>query len=78
MSSEWIEHIEIPPRVLQFYMLNRKIVVSTLICEDLAQADPIGDVIRAVGPNLVIALLADGPQLASRWPADGQHDTLLD
>ena len=24
--------------------------------------------LRAVGPNLIIALLADGPQIASRWP----------
>jgi hypothetical protein len=26
------------------------------------------DVVRAVGPNLVIALLMDGPQLRGRWP----------
>ncbi|MEO7496665.1 MAG: hypothetical protein ABIT83_25895 [Massilia sp.] len=25
--------------------------------------------IRAVGPNLVLALLMDGPQLGGRWPA---------
>ena len=35
----------------------------------LARQDPVGDLIRAVGPNLVVALLMDGPQLASRWPA---------
>jgi hypothetical protein len=40
-----------------------------LICEDLARQDPAADLIRAVGPNLVIALLMDGPQLNSRWPA---------
>lgn len=27
------------------------------------------ELIRAVGPNLVVALLADGPQLAARWSA---------
>ncbi|HEX5887886.1 MAG TPA: hypothetical protein VFY61_04250, partial [Pyrinomonadaceae bacterium] len=39
------------------------------ICEDLARQDPIAELVRAVGPNLVIALLMDGPQLPSRWPA---------
>jgi len=45
------------------------LTVSPLICEDLARQHPIADVMRAVGPNLVIALLMDGPQLPSRWPA---------
>jgi hypothetical protein len=40
-----------------------------LICEDLARPDPAGETLRAVGPNLVVALLSDGPQLTSRWPA---------
>ena len=43
--------------------------MSVLICEDLARQDPIGEILRAVGPNLVIALLMDGPQLAARWSA---------
>jgi hypothetical protein len=29
---------------------------SVLICEDLARQDPAADLIRAVGPNLLIAL----------------------
>jgi hypothetical protein len=49
--------------------------ITTLICEDLARADPAMNVIRAVGPNLVIALLMDGPQLATRWP--GRYATVL-
>ena len=65
----WAEYMEIPRRHLQFFVLNERIVISSLVCEDLAQSDPIGDVIRAVGPNLVIALLADGPQLKHRWSA---------
>lgn len=40
-----------------------------LVCEDLARQDPAADLIRAVGPNLLIALLMDGPQLSGRWPA---------
>lgn len=42
---------------------------TVLVCEDLARQDPAADLIRAVGPNLLIALLMDGPQLSGRWPA---------
>ncbi|MEZ6015378.1 MAG: hypothetical protein R3F49_09715 [Planctomycetota bacterium] len=65
----WVEGINLPRRSLHFWMLEGKIAMAVLVCEDLAQADPIGDVVRAVAPNLVIALLADGPQLGDRWPA---------
>ena len=41
--------------------------MCVLICEDLARQDPVTEVIRAVGPNLVFALLMDGPQLRNRW-----------
>jgi hypothetical protein len=34
-----------------------------------ARQDPAADLIRAVGPNILIALLMDGPQLTGRWPA---------
>lgn len=36
---------------------------------DLGRQDPVTEVIRAVGPNLVVALLMDGPQLRERWGA---------
>lgn len=49
--------------------------MCVLICEDLARPDPASDLIRAVGPNLVISLLMDGPQIATRWPA--RHATTL-
>jgi hypothetical protein len=49
--------------------------IATLICEDLARTDPAMTAIRAVGPNLVVALLMDGPQLAVRWP--GRYATVL-
>ena len=42
---------------------------AVLICEDLARQEPAAELIRAVGSNLVIALLMDGPQLNNRWPA---------
>jgi len=44
------------------------LTVTPLICEDLARPEPVGDLVRAIGPNLVIALLMDGPQLGGRWP----------
>ena len=42
--------------------------VAPLICEDLARIDEVADVLRRVGPTLVVALLLDGPQLRTRWP----------
>ena len=62
------EYIELPERVLHFVTLN-KMTWSVLVCEDLARQDPAADLIRAVGPNLLIALLMDGPQLSGRWPS---------
>ena len=47
--------------------------VCTLICEDLARQEPVSSAIRSVGPNLIIALLFDGPQKKYRWP--GRHAT---
>lgn len=66
---DWWEYIDIGQRTLEFLQLERSLTMAVLICEDLARPDPVGDVLRAVGPNLVIALLQDGPQLASRWSA---------
>lgn len=63
----WWEHILIGDRMLNFVAINEWLTLSVLICEDLARPDPVGDIVRAVGPNLVVALLMDGPQLASRW-----------
>lgn len=62
------ENIDLPGRLLHFVTLN-PITWSVLICEDLARQEPAADLIRAVGPNLLIALLMDGPQMSSRWPA---------
>jgi hypothetical protein len=69
VASKWWEHISVGDRELNFVALDDWLTVCPLICEDLARQDPISDLVRAVGPNLVIALLMDGPQLPSRWPA---------
>jgi len=68
-SMQWWEHISLRDRRLTFLAFNPWLTMCVLLCEDLARQDPIAQVVRAVGPNLVIALLMDGPQLAARWPA---------
>lgn len=69
IEGNWWEHISIDKRELYFVVLDEWLTVCALICEDLARQDPVSEIVRAVGPNLVIALLMDGPQLAQRWPA---------
>ncbi|HUB81232.1 MAG TPA: hypothetical protein VMB03_20660 [Bryobacteraceae bacterium] len=65
----WWEHVAVKPRSLAFVSMRPWLTVSALICEDLARQDPVAELVRSVGPNLLIALLMDAPQLASRWPA---------
>lgn len=67
-SRGYWEYIRIPDRVLYFATLNG-MTWTVLVCEDLARQDPAADLIRAVGPNLLITLLMDGPQLSKRWSA---------
>jgi hypothetical protein len=68
LRNVW-EGTQIRSRVLHFVTLGCWMTWSVLICEDLARQDPAADLIRAVGPNLLIALLMDGPQLRGRWPS---------
>lgn len=69
------EDIDIRTRSINFVALNSWLTLCHLICEDLARLDPVSEVVRAVGPNLVIALLLDGPQLEPRWP--GRYASVL-
>lgn len=71
----WWERIEMAERACDFDLLRQGASFAVLVCEDLARFDPVMPVINAVGPNLVIALLMDGPQLAVRWP--GRYATVL-
>jgi hypothetical protein len=68
-SQDWWEYTDFTDRCLNFISINEDIVVCALICEDLARPDPVADIVRAVGPNLVIALLMDGPLTKERWAA---------
>jgi predicted amidohydrolase len=63
----WWEYTRLRSRTLNFLPLYDWLTLSVLICEDLARPDPVGDLVRAVGPNLVIALLMDGSQGVERW-----------
>jgi hypothetical protein len=60
--------MEIPRRSVHFVELGEFTLVS-LVCEDLARSDDVAEVIRAVGPTIVVSVLLDGPQLSSRWAA---------
>jgi hypothetical protein len=62
-------------RRLTFYAPTPWLVLSPLICEDLSRIEPVSELIRGVGPTLVLALLLDGPQLAERWP--GRYASVL-
>ncbi|MEM9829190.1 MAG: hypothetical protein AAF944_01055 [Bacteroidota bacterium] len=68
-SREWYENISIDQRRLTFLVPNGWLALCPLICEDLAQLEPVSEVIRGVGPTLLVALLFDGPQLKERWSA---------
>lgn len=61
------EDTELAERQLSFWSFENWLTMSALICEDLARQDPVMETLRAVGPNLLVGLLMDGPQLASRW-----------
>jgi hypothetical protein len=63
------ENIALPERTLHFICMGPWMTWCALICEDLARQEPAAEVVRAVGSNLVIALLMDGPQLLNRWSA---------
>src|SRR5687768_17746605 len=52
-----------PPRSTLFPYTT---LFRSLICEDLARQDPIAELVRHVGPTLVVTILMDGPQLKNR------------
>lgn len=65
----WWEAMEVPRRSVQFVEIGGGVTVVAVICEDLARLDAVADLLRTVGPTLVVTVLLDGPQLASRWTA---------
>jgi hypothetical protein len=65
----WWEAMAVPRRTIQVVELADGVTLVSLICEDLARLDEVADLLRAIGPTLVVTILLDGPQLASRWTA---------
>lgn len=68
-GKTWWEQIDVNRRTCKFTVIRPGAALAVLVCEDLARTEPVMPAINAVGPNLVIALLMDGPQLESRWSA---------
>jgi hypothetical protein len=66
-SKIWWEAIDVPARTVQIIDLGGGMTLAPLVCEDLARLDETADLLRRIGPSLVIAVLLDGPQLTSRW-----------
>lgn len=67
-KRSWWEAIELPPRTVEIIDLGNGATSAQLVCEDLARMDEVADLLRRIGPSLVVALLLDGPQLPQRWP----------
>lgn len=65
----WWEAIDLPAREVEIIDLGEGATMASLVCEDLARMDEVADLIRRIGPTLVVALLLDGPQLPQRWPS---------
>lgn len=74
-EHRWWEQIDVDDRHCFFTVVRPGASLAVLICEDLARFDPVLPVLNSVGPNLVIALLMDGPQMERRWP--GRYATVL-
>ena len=64
----WWEGCEISRRRVRFQQMAN-MSFCALICEDLARQEPVAQLVRAVGPNLIFALLMDGEQNERRWGA---------
>jgi hypothetical protein len=68
-SKDCWELTDVTDRQVEFFTIDSWLTWAVLICEDLARQDPVAEVIRSVGPNMVVALLMDGPQIKERWPS---------
>jgi hypothetical protein len=74
-NKKWWENIEVGKRKLTTLETPNGVILCPLICEDLARQEPVAQAVRAIGPNLVVCLLLDGPQIAPRWP--GKYAAVL-
>jgi hypothetical protein len=65
----WWEAIDLRSRSLHVIDVGGGATAAPLVCEDLARMDEVADLLRRIGPSVVLALLLDGPQLVTRWPS---------
>ncbi|KAB8141349.1 hypothetical protein F8S13_19835 [Chloroflexia bacterium SDU3-3] len=63
----WWEATNFYMRRLSVLAANEWFTLCPLVCEDLARLDPVSELVRGIGPTLLIALLLDGPQSKARW-----------
>lgn len=73
--KKWWENIAVDRRNLTIFNTTNGISLCPLVCEDLARQEPVAQAVRAIGPNLVVSLLLDGPQISPRWP--GKYAAVL-
>ena len=73
-KKHW-ENISVKRRNLLVLHTPKNINLCPLICEDLARQEPVAQAVRALGANLVVSLLLDGPQMKFRWP--GKYAAVL-
>jgi hypothetical protein len=66
-TKRWWEAIDLPARTLEIIDVGGGATTAPLVCEDLGCVDEVSDVLRRIGPTMIVALLLDGPQLAGRW-----------
>jgi hypothetical protein len=74
-TKVWWEAIDLPVRTAQIIDIGGGATIAPLVCEDLARLDEVADLLRRIGPSLVVSLLLDGPQLPQRWPC--RYATIL-
>jgi hypothetical protein len=73
----WWEAMAVPTRAVQVVELAEGVTLVSLVCEDLARLDEVADLLRAIGPTLVVTTLLDGgsddPPQRGRPPPGRQH-----
>lgn len=74
-SKLWWEAIDLPERTVEIIDVGGNATTVPLICEDLARLDEVSDLLRRLGPTIIIAVLLDGPQLSGRW--SGRYASVL-
>ena len=63
INSRLGNHDETIRSFTKFVELGGGITIVAVICEDLARLYAVADLLRTVGPTLVLTVLLDGPQL---------------